>query len=50
MNNILPQSEAIGTLTTDRLILREWQETDAPTLFKYASDRRVRQTSPCSTT
>lgn len=28
-------------LTTERLILRPWKETDAPALYKYASDDRV---------
>lgn len=27
--------------TTKRLILREWRESDAPALYKYASDPRV---------
>ena len=29
------------TLETDRLILRLWQESDAPDLFEYAKDPRV---------
>lgn len=29
------------TLATNRLILRNWQETDVPALFKYASDPEV---------
>jgi len=29
------------TLTTKRLILREWRETDAQSLYKYASDPKV---------
>lgn len=28
----------MNTLTTDRLVLRNWHESDAPSLFKYASD------------
>ena len=29
------------TIDTERLILRHWEEKDAPALFKYASDERV---------
>ncbi len=28
-------------IETERLILRHWQESDAPSLFKYASDPDV---------
>ena len=27
-----------GTIETERLILRSWEESDAESLYKYASD------------
>lgn len=38
-------------IETDRLILRQWREDDAPALYRYASDPRVSELAlwPCHT-
>lgn len=35
------EEESAPTLTTERMILRPWRETDAEALYEYAKDERV---------
>lgn len=39
----MPQTAIVdmNVLVTERLVLREWKDTDSPSLFKYASDPEV---------